>query len=61
VIVKHLHPNVLRQPGDQTNHDAAARFDSDLAAYQRWRLAGMARDIDTVLAVRSHRRTPAPA
>jgi hypothetical protein len=53
VIVKHLHPNVLRQPGDQTNHDAAQRYDSDLAAYQQWRLHGMRRDIDTVLGVRS--------
>jgi hypothetical protein len=64
VIVKHLHPNVLRQPGDQTNHDAAQRYDSDLAAYQRWRLHGMSRDIDTVLGVRAaaggHQRHSGP-
>lgn len=54
VLVKHLHPNVLGKPGDQTNHDAAQRFDSDLAAYQRWRLAksGLAADLRTVRGVR---------
>src|SRR6266704_266330 len=53
VIVRHLHPNVLGKPGDQTNHDAAQRYDSDLAAYQRWRLRGMPRDLGAVRGVRA--------
>ncbi len=53
VIVRHLHPNVLGKPGDATNHDAAQRYDSDLAAYQRWRLRGMSRDLGAVRGVRA--------
>jgi hypothetical protein len=53
VIVKHLHPNVLGTRGDQTNHDAAKRYDSDLAAYQGWRLRGMPGDLATVRGVRA--------
>ena len=52
VIVRHLHPNVLGTPGDATNHDAAQRYDADLAAYQRWRLRAMPQDIQTVRGVR---------
>jgi len=54
VTVRHLHPNV---PGgdkpDRTYNDAAESYDSDLAAYQRWRLYRMARDIRTVRGVRT--------
>lgn len=54
VLIRHLHCNV---PGgdkpDRTYHDAAAQFDADLSAYQRWRLFGMRRDIDAVTAVRA--------
>jgi hypothetical protein len=54
VLVRHLHPNVLGQPGDATNHDAALRYDADLAAYQQWRLGktGFAADLAAVRAVR---------
>lgn len=49
VLVEHRHPNV---PGgdkpDGTYNDAAQRYAHDLAAYQRWRLRGMAEDIRTV-------------
>ena len=41
----HRHPNVTGEPADATYHDAAQGFDADLAAYQRWRLAGMAADV----------------
>ena len=48
VIVDHRHPNVTGEPADATYHDAAKGFDADLAAYQRWRLAGMAADVARV-------------
>lgn len=54
VTIRHNHPNV---PGgdtpDRTYHDAAVKFDADLAAYQRWRLSGMRRDIAAVARVRA--------
>lgn len=49
VIVDHLHPNVTGEPGDATYADAARNFNADLAAYQRWRLTGMAADVRRVL------------
>ena len=52
VIVEHRHPNVTGEPGDATYNDAAESFNSDLAAYQRWRMRNMSRDISTVRAVR---------
>lgn len=55
VLIQHLHPNVrpdVTKP-DGTYHDAAQRYDSDLAAYQRWRLRDMPRDIGTVRGVRA--------
>ena len=52
VIVEHRHPNVTGLPGDATYNDAAQSFDSDLAAYQRWRMRNMSRDISTVRGVR---------
>lgn len=60
VIVRHLHPNVTGKPGDATNHDAAQRYDSDLVAYQRWRLrmSGMSRDLGTVRGVRQAAGNP---
>lgn len=49
VIVEHRHPNV---PGgdrhDQVYEDAAKGLGRDLAAYQRWRLFQMIKDINTV-------------
>lgn len=54
VTVEHRHPNV---PGgdkpDQTNWDASPRFAADMAAYQKWRIAGdgMRSDIAKVRAV----------
>jgi hypothetical protein len=50
VIVRHDHPNVTGRPGDATYAHAATRFNADLAAYQRWRLAksGMGRDVAAV-------------
>jgi hypothetical protein len=53
VIVRHLHPNVLGTPGDATNNDAAQRYNSDLAAYQRWRLRHMPADLGTVRSIRA--------
>jgi hypothetical protein len=60
VTVRHLHPNVLGQPGDATNHDAAQRYDSDLASYQRWRLrkTGFASDVRTVQRIRDQALNP---
>ena len=55
VIVEHRHPNVTGQPGDRTYSDAAARFDADAAAYRRWRLFQMGKDIETVRACLSPR------
>lgn len=55
VLVQHLHPNTrpdVARP-DGTYHDAASRFDSDLAAYQRWRLRDMSRDVGHVRRVRA--------
>lgn len=55
VLVQHLHPNVrpdVTRP-DGTYHDAAQRYDSDLAAYQRWRLRDMPRDAAAVRRVRA--------
>ena len=55
VLVQHLHPNVrpdVTRP-DGTYHDAAGRYDSDLAAYQRWRLRGMPGDVAAVRRVRA--------
>lgn len=52
VVVRHAHPNVTGEPGDQTYNDAAVRFDADMAAYQRWRLKGMAADVAKVRAAR---------
>ena len=49
VIVEHKHPNVPGgDPTDMTYTDAAHRFPRDLAAYQKWRMTGMRRDIETV-------------
>jgi hypothetical protein len=48
VIVRHLHPNVTGQAGDQTYADAAPGLATDLQAYQRWRLTRMRADIATV-------------
>ncbi len=48
VIVDHRHPNVTGLPADATYHDAAKGFNKDLAAYQRWRLTGMAADVAAV-------------
>jgi hypothetical protein len=49
VKIPHLHPNV---PGgdrpDQTYWDAAPKIGADLAAYQKWRMKRMHRDIATV-------------
>lgn len=56
IHVPHLHPNVTGQPGDATYNDAAQSFNSDLAAYQRWRMRNMPRDISTVRAVRQAAR-----
>lgn len=54
VLVRHLHPNVCPDTRpDGTYHDAAQRFDSDLAAYQRWRLFRMPRDVAAVRRVRA--------
>jgi hypothetical protein len=45
VIVRHMHPAVVKGvPGDATYSEAAAGLNADLAVYQRWRLSGMARD-----------------
>ena len=58
-IVLHKHPNV---PGgdkpDRTYHDAAARYDHDLTAYQRWRLRRMREDISAVRRVREAQAHP---
>jgi len=48
VIVDHRHPNVTGEAADATYHDAARGFDKDLAAYQQWRLKGMAADVARV-------------
>lgn len=48
VIVEHRHPNVTGGPSDPTYHEAAGRFTKDAAAYRRWRLYDMPRDIRTV-------------
>jgi hypothetical protein len=49
VIIKHKHPNTPGgDPHDRTYADAAPHLDTDLAAYQRWRLFGMKRDRETV-------------
>jgi hypothetical protein len=48
VIVDHRHPNVTGEPADATYHDAAKGFDADLAAYQKWKLHGMAKDVAAV-------------
>jgi hypothetical protein len=52
-VVLHKHPNV---PGgdkpDRTYHDAAESYNSDLAAYQRWRLRQMRDDVSAVRGVR---------
>jgi hypothetical protein len=53
VIVDHRHPNVTGEPADATYHDAARGFDADLAAYQRWRLKGMAADVAKVREARA--------
>jgi len=58
VIVRHLHPNVTGEPGDATYAEAAAKFDADLAAYQRWRLRYMAGHIDAVRGVRAQAADP---
>ena len=50
VDVRHLHPNVTGQPADATYADAAGLFDTDLAAYQKWRLRDMRRDRETMRA-----------
>ena len=59
VIVEHRHPNV---PGgdkpDATYSDAARRYSTDLAAYQRWRLRGMATDIAAIRRVRTQAPDP---
>lgn len=52
VIVEHRHPNVTGQPGDATYNDAAQSYDSDLAAYQRWRMRDMPGQVRAVQAVR---------
>ena len=55
VIVEHLHPNVrpdVTRP-DGTYFDAAKHFDSDAAAYARWRLRGMPGDVAAVRRVRA--------
>jgi hypothetical protein len=54
VVVEHLHPTVRPDAArpDQTYDDAAGWFHRDLAAYQRWRLTGLARDTATVTAAR---------
>jgi hypothetical protein len=52
VIVRHAHPLVDKTvPHDATYGDAAADWDADLAAYQKWRLYGMRQDIATVAKV----------
>jgi hypothetical protein len=49
VVVEHRHPNVVGgDRPDATYNDAAGQYAADLAAYQRWRLAGMRQDIATV-------------
>ena len=53
VIVDHRHPNVTGEPADATYHDAARGFDADLAAYQKWRLTGMAADVAKVRQARA--------
>jgi len=53
VIVRHLHPNVTGQPGDQTYADAAESFNADLGAYQRWKLRESAHHINIVRGVRA--------
>jgi len=53
VIVRHLHPNVTGQPGDQTYADAAESFSADLGAYQRWKLRESAHHINAVRGVRA--------
>jgi hypothetical protein len=53
VIVDHRHPNVTGEPADATYYDAARKFAADLAAYQRWRLKGMAADVARVRAARA--------
>lgn len=53
VIVEHRHPMTRGgDPPDRTYDDAAEHFNSDLAAYQRWRLRDMPRDVATVWRVR---------
>jgi hypothetical protein len=51
VIVRHEHPNVTGARPDATYYDAAATYSADLAAYQRWRLTRMAKDIAAVRGV----------
>lgn len=53
VVVEHRHPNVTGEPGDRTYADAAERYGHDLAAYQKWRLRDMARDVAAVRRVRA--------
>jgi len=48
-VVEHRHPNVRGgDPPDGTYNDAARSYDTDLAAYQRWRMLRMRHDTGTV-------------
>jgi hypothetical protein len=58
-LVVHKHPNVKGgDPPDATYSDAAAAYNTDLAAYQRWRLKRMAADTETVRRVREQAQHP---
>ena len=49
VIIRHLRPDTAPGvPADATYTDAAADWDPDLRAYQKWRLYQMGKDVETV-------------